>query len=145
MDAGALGATIDAMRGAGASLEVQEMAFIALQNGCYGDDELAVSRREVAVQGGALATVVDIMKRHGADAAQQAAWPTLHEAGVATLRVLVHNVQGARQQALDLGAEADWVRPIKPTKGATSSRSGLLRGFGTSRTKASLAKIKTND
>lgn len=29
--------------------QVQEMAFIALQNGCYGEDELAVSRREVGI------------------------------------------------------------------------------------------------
>lgn len=120
------------------------MACIALQNGCFGEDALATSRRQVAIEAGALATVIELVKSHEANAAE--ASYNFVEVGIATLRLLVHKVEGARQQAVAMGAASEWVKPIKPPKGSGSSRGavGLLRGFGTSRSRANKNAIKEN-
>jgi hypothetical protein len=74
-------------------VQVQEMACIALQNCCYGEDENAVKRRRTAGEHGALEAVITAMKTHSDSAPMQ-------EVGCATLRLVVHRVGDLRQKAI---------------------------------------------
>jgi len=125
VNAGAMKAIVAAMNNLPANAEVQEMACIALQNCCYGEDPNATDRRKAASDEGAIEAVVAAMKKHQESSPMQ-------EVGQATLRLIVHRVNELRVKALELGAQADWVKPISQGGGILSFRKV---GFGTSRRK----------
>lgn len=129
VESGAMKAITAAMTKLPDNAEVQEMACIALQNCCYGEDPHATTRRERAAEEGALKTVLDAIKRHQASAPMQ-------EVGAATLRLMVHRVHSLRDEALKLGAQPEWVKPIREGGGILSFRKV---GFGTSRRKQKAA------
>ena len=123
VDSGAMKAITTAMVKLPESAEVQEMACIALQNCCYGEDPHAITRRESAAAEGGLKAVLDAIVKHSDSVAIQ-------EVGVATLRLMVHRVTTLRDEAIKLGAQPDWVKPIREGGGILSFRKF---GFGTSR------------
>ena len=101
------------------------MACIALQNCCYGEDPHAITRRETCAAEGGLKTVLDAIANHAGSV-------TIQEVGVATLRLMVHRVPRLHDEAISLGAKAEWVKPIREGGGIVSFRKF---GFGTSRKK----------
>ena len=124
VDNGVMKAITGAMKKLPESAEVQEMACIALQNCCYGEDPHAITRREAAGAEGALEAVIDAIRNHSQSS-------TIQEVGMATLRLMVHRVTNLREEAVKLGAQPEWVKPIKEGGGVMSFRKGF--GFGTSR------------
>jgi hypothetical protein len=106
--------------------QVQEMAMIALQNCCYGDDPHAITRRQKSAESGALEAVVQAIKTHNTNG-------PMVDVGAATLRLLVHRVADLRQRAMDAGAQAEWVKPIALGGGGGGILSFRKLGFGTSR------------
>jgi len=127
VEAGAMKALVAAMLALPENAEVQEMACIALQNCCYGEDEHALTRRQKAAQEGAIEAVVKAMQKH-IDS------PPMQEVGQATLRLIVHKLPDLRTKALSVGAQEEWVKPISQSSGGLFSfRRGF--GFGTSRRK----------
>ena len=120
---GAMKAVAAAMAALPDSAEVQEMACIALQNCCYGEDDNAVERRKAAGEAGAIELVINAMKSHVDSSPMQ-------EVGSATLRLMVHRVKDLKDRALKGGAAEEWVKPIREGGGILSFRKV---GFGTSR------------
>ena len=106
-----------------AHVQVQEMACIALQNCCYGEDTHALTRRQEAGAAGAIEAVVAATKEHAESA------PML-DVGAATLRLIVHKVSALKTRAIKAGAKEEWVKPIAQGGGILSFRK---IGFGTSR------------
>ena len=126
VEVGAMKAITSAMKMLPENAEVQEMACIALQNCCYGEDPHAITRRETAAAEGAIKAVLDAIAAHPDSAPMQ-------DVGAATLRLMVHRVNSLRDEALKLGAQPAWVKPIREGGGILSFRK---LGFGTNRKKS---------
>ena len=126
VEVGAMKAITSAMKKLPENAEVQEMACIALQNCCYGEDPHAITRRETAAREGAIKAVLDAIVAHPDSAPMQ-------DVGAATLRLMVHRVNSLRDEALKLGAQPGWVKPIREGGGILSFRK---LGFGTNRKKS---------
>lgn len=125
VEAGAFPAIVSAMTNHVDDLELNEMACLALQSCCIGDDPRALTRRQMADGAGAIEAVLVAMREHTAAA------PWFHEVGAATLRRLVHKVKTSRAKAVQLGAREAWLRQPTEDTGIVSSRSA--GGSGTSR------------
>lgn len=102
--------------------ELQEMACIAVQNCCYGEDEHAVGRRRKAAEAGAIETTVQAMR----------SYPDLQpaqEVGIATLRLMVHKCKENKEIALAQGVKPEDLEVPGTKSGGILS----FRGFGTQR------------
>jgi hypothetical protein len=86
-------------------IEVHEMACVALQNACYGEDANALARRRAADDEGAIEAVLAVMRRYKTVRAAS----HMQSLGQATLQLLVHELPELRIKARQLGAKAEWV------------------------------------
>lgn len=148
VEAGAMPAIVAVLNQVTENAEVQEMACIALQNACFGEDEHALVRRQVAADEGAIEAVLAAMRR--CETIQ-----SMRDVSRATLRLLVHHLPELRSKAQALGARPEWVKEFAvvaqqqlpqqpqqpPQQGGGGGGGGLLsfrragfgHGLGTSR------------
>jgi len=115
VSSGALPAIVDAMNTHLEYPGIQEMAFVAIQNICFGNDAKGTARKEQAIKAGAFeAIIAGILKFEDT--------PSLLDQGSATLRLLCNKNQLLKVQAMNAGAKKEWLK----SSGLLSARVGGL-------------------
>jgi len=102
---GVLGAIVGAMRN---QIEhpapgIQEMAFVAIQNICFGGDANGAARKQRAIDAGAFEAIVVAIRRFQGTT-------SVHDQDTATLRLLCNNDQLLKARAMEAGAKKDWLQ-----------------------------------
>ena len=109
-------------------MQIAEMACLLIQNLCYGDDQLAVKRRERADKDGAIEAILNVIKEHETR--------EIMDTCVAAMRLAVDRKPDLRDKAKQLGAHDEWVRPITKEGSASGGLLSFRGGLGTFRRKA---------
>jgi len=124
---GAIVAIVSAMKTHIEYPGIQEMAFVAVQNICFGNDANGLSRKELAVEKGCLNAIVDAIKKYEDT-------PSVLDQGAATLRLLTSKQPLLKAKAMEAGAKKQW---LVSSGGGLSARIGGLtsRAFGKSPSK----------
>ena len=99
--------------------DITEMSASLILNLCYGNDENVLTRREQAASDGAVTALVKAIQRTKA-----------YDTCVKALRVVVDRMQSSREEALKLGADEQWVRPVTKTRPQDLNSSGGSNGGG---------------
>jgi len=85
------------------AVQQQEMAFVAIQNICFGGDANGAARKQRAIDAGAFEAIVVAIRRFQGTT-------SVHDQDTATLRLLCNNDQLLKARAMEAGAKKDWLQ-----------------------------------